>query len=307
MLQKEKAAGVRSITNNEPAEARRLAEIELARSKRVREPVGKVEDRTIAGPGGKLGVRVYWPKAGGDRVSMKRLPVFVYFHGGGFVAGSVEDMDAACRRLTNRSGYIVISVDYRLAPEGKFPAAVEDCYAAVCWAKENAGALGADASSLVVGGSSAGGNLAAVVCALSRDRRGPKIVRQVLVYPVTDVTRSLRKYSKCGFGPTEVDMKWCYRHYLNTPEDAKNPLASPLLGDVHGVPPATVVMAEYDTLNEQIDDHLAKLKEAGVKVTRKEFAGMTHGFIGSVDSLDSAGEAIAWVAADLKKATKTRA
>jgi acetyl esterase len=279
---------------------RRLGENELERSPRSLEPVARVEDRSISGPGGKLGLRVYWPKEGRRGGSRKMLPLLVYIHGGGFVAGSVEDMDGACRRLANRAGFIVLSVRYRLAPEDRFPAAAEDCYAALRWAHENAGSLGGDASRLVVAGSSAGGNLAAVACLIARERGGPKIARQVLVYPVTDVTRSLRKFAKSGFGPTDFEMKWFYRHYLNRPEDATNPLVSPLLADLHGLPPATLVTAQYDTLTEQAEDYADKLEEAGVRVRRREFEGMIHGFFGLVGSLDSSGQAIDWVAADLK-------
>ena len=298
MMRREKESGLGSVTNYEPAEFRRLAEMELRRSDRPLEPVARTEEVGIPGPGGRVGARVYWPGERGHRGG--KLPLLVYIHGGGFVAGSVEDMDAACRRLANKAGFIVISVDYRLAPEHKFPAAAEDCYAALLWAQEKAASLGGDGSTLAVAGSSAGGNLAAVVSQMARDRGGPRIARQVLVYPVTDVTRSLRKYAKSGFGPTDFEMRWYYRHYLSSPREATDPMASPLLADLRGLPAATIVTAEYDTLSEQVEDYAAKLAEAGVEVRKKEFAGMVHGFFGLVGTLDSAAEAIDWVAIDLR-------
>ncbi|MDA4122564.1 MAG: alpha/beta hydrolase [Thaumarchaeota archaeon] len=298
MMEREKGSSIGSITNYAPAEYRRIVKATPNRTKRAPEEVGKFEETSFPGPSGDLPLRVYWPKGAKGK---EKLPVLVYYHGGGFVAGSAEEMDPTCRRLANRARHLVVSVGYRLAPEDKFPAAPEDCFAALVWTQKNASSLGGDPSRIAVAGSSAGGNLAAVVAILAREREGPKISRQVLVYPVTDLTRSLRKFSKSGFGPTDLEMKYCYRHYLTAPDDAKDPRASPLLGDLHGLPPAIVVTAEYDTLTEQVDDYAAKLREGGVKVRSRQFPGMMHGFFMEPDDLDTAEEAIDWVASELTK------
>ncbi len=301
VMEREKESGARSITNFTPAEYRRMVRATLDRTKRVPEEVGRVEETTFPGPSGDLPLRIYWPE--GSKAKDK-LPVLVYYHGGGFVAGSIEEMDPTCRRLANMAGHIVVSVGYRLAPEDKFPAAPEDCFAALVWTQKNASSLGGDPSRISVAGSSAGGNLAAVVAILARERDGPKIYRQVLVYPVTDLTRSLRKFSKSGFGPTDFEMKDYYRHYLKAPEQAKDPHASPIMGDLRGLAPAIVVTAEHDTLTEQVDDYAARLREAGVGVRSRGFPGMIHGFFMMPDDFDTAKEAIDWVASELAKPRK---
>jgi acetyl esterase len=185
-------------------------------------------------------------------------------------------------------------VDYRLSPEHKFPAALEDCYAAVSWASSIAEELRGDAGRVVVSGDSAGGNLAAAVCLMARARGGPKIALQLLVYPLVDLTRSMRNYAGKDYGPTPVEYDWFVRNYLENSEDTRNALASPLLGDLAGLPPAAVVTAQYDTLTEQADEYCLKLRKAGVKVTKKEFKGMTHGFWALPGYFDSGGEAIEW-------------
>src|SRR5438067_11676117 len=188
------------------------------------ESLARVEERSIPGPAGKIPLRIYTPEGRGV------LPVLVYFHGGGWVIGTFETHDGVCRHLAKQSQAVVVSVDYRLAPEHKLPAAAEDCYAATCWVADNAAALHADAKRLAVGGDSAGGNLAAVVSLMARDRGKPKIAFQLLVYPVTDHgydTASYRENAE-GYLLTKESMVWFWNHYLGRADDGANPYASPL-------------------------------------------------------------------------------
>jgi acetyl esterase len=206
--------------------------------------------------------------------------MLVYFHGGGFWMGSLETEDNACRLLTNAAGCIVVSVGYRLAPENKFPTAVEDGYAAVRWVAENANAMKADRTRIAVGGASAGGNVAAVVALMARDRGSPQLVYQLLMYPVLDYafdTPSYRDNAE-GYMLTKDVMAWCWSVYLRAEADGQNPYASPLRAqDLGSLPTALVITAEYDPLRDEGEAYAAGLRQAGVPVVCKRQAGAIHG------------------------------
>jgi acetyl esterase len=239
--------------------------------------LGRVEDLFIPGLGGDIPVRVYANEHGGLR------PALVYFHGGGFVLCNLDTHDAVCRALAKESGAVVISVDYRLAPEHKFPAAVEDAHAATVWVAENAELLGIDSSRIAVGGDSAGGNLATVIAIRCRDAGGPVLAAQVLIYPVTDLsTFETGSYVEFGEGYflTRAAMKWFCGHYLASADIARNPEVSPLLAaDLSGLPPALVITAECDPLRDEGEAYAKRLEEAEVPVTATCYPGMIHPFV----------------------------
>jgi acetyl esterase len=263
------------------------------------EPVAEVADRYIPGPGGDLPIRVYRPAGPAP------APALLYFFGGGWTLGTIDTADGICRSLANTAGCTVVSVGYRLAPEHKFPAAVDDCFAATCWVAENAGELGVDPGRLAVGGDSAGGNLAAAVTLLARDRGGPALAHQLLVYPNTDYladTPSLHANTDpLLFNKTSVG--WYWGHYLRSPADGARPLASPLRAADHsGLPPATVLTAEYDPLRDEGERYAAALQAAGVPVELTRYPGMVHGFFAMSGLLDTATRAVAHAAARLREA-----
>jgi len=261
------------------------------------ESLARVEERSIPGPGGKILLRIYTPEGRGA------LPVVVYFHGGGWVIGTFETHDGVCRHLAKQSQAVVVSVDYRLAPEHKFPAAAEDCYAATCWVADNAAALGADAKRLVVGGDSAGGNLAAVVSLLARDRGKPKIAFQMLIYPVTNHAYDTPSYrdNADGYLLTRDAMVWFWNHYLSGESDGANPYASPLrAASLAGLPPAMVVTAELDPLRDEGEAYAEKLRQAGVPVKLKRYDGLIHGFFSMTGVFEQAKQAVADAAAEIR-------
>jgi acetyl esterase len=241
------------------------------------EPVAHVENRTIPGPAGAIPVRIYTPAGSGP------FPVLVFFHGGGWVICTLDTHDGHCRSLCNGAECVVVSVDYRLAPEHKFPAAPEDCYAAAQWVAEHAAEINGDPTRIAIGGDSAGGNLTAVVAQMARDRDGPTFVLQLLIYPATDFTfqGASMKENADGYFLTTDDMHWFTNHYLRSEADKKNPLASPMLAsDLSRLPPALVITAEYDPLRDEGEAYGRRLREAGVPVTISRYAGMIHGFFG---------------------------
>jgi acetyl esterase len=273
------AAGMPSLTAGTPAQARAQFEILLKtmRGGLPVEPVAKVADRSIPGPGGSIPIRVYAPSGAGP------FPLLVFFHGGGWVLGDLESHDVLCRMLTNQAQCVTVSVDYRLAPEAKFPAAAEDCYAATKWAAANASAIDGDSSRVAIAGDSAGGNLAAVVALIARDRGGPRLVYQLLVYPAIDPASDApsQKENATGYLLTNADMVWFWGHYLDGPHDAANPYANPLKAkSLSGLPPAMVVTAGYDPLRDEGENYAIALKKAGVPTTLKRYDGATHGFFG---------------------------
>lgn len=259
-------------------------------------PVGSVDARSIPGPDGEIPVRIYHPS--GDSPHS----LLVYFHGGGWVVGDLDSHDEPCRQLCAGSDSVVVSVDYRLAPEVRFPGGLEDCYAATCWAVENAASLGADADRLAVGGDSAGGNLAAAVCLMARDRGGPVIEHQLLIYPVTDDNVDTDSYvaNAEGMFLTRAMMQWFWDQYLADPSEGQNPLSAPLKGSLENLPPATVIVAEYDPLRDEGLAYADALSAAGVPVEQREFKGMIHGFIGMTDALTQARVAMDYLSQRLR-------
>jgi acetyl esterase len=236
--------------------------------------VGAVEDRSVPGPDGDVPIRVYRPAGDGP------FGLHVFFHGGGWVIGDLDTHDADCRELCVGAGVVVVAVDYRLAPEHPFPAAPEDCYAATVWAAEHAGELGARPGPISVGGDSAGGNLAAVVSLLARDRGGPEIALQLLVYPVTDAAMDTASFTENGDGYmlTAEGMHWFWDHYC-TVADRTDPRASPMRApDLSGLPRALVMTAEYDPLRDEGEAFARRLQEAGVTAEVQRYDGLIHGF-----------------------------
>ena len=268
--------GHRSLDRLTPAEARE----ELRRNARVFAgtpiPMARIEPDAIPTPAGPMPVRLYVPR-GPDR----RRPLVVYYHGGGWVVGGLDTHDTTCRFLAHEIDAAVLAVDYRLAPESRFPAAVEDALAAFTWAAGAATALGCDPARIAVAGDSAGGNLAAVVARLAAASGGPRAAAQLLVYPVTDLSTkhpSYRTFSN-GFFLTEAEMDWYRGHYLPDEAAARDPRASPLLAaDLRGLPPAVVVTAGFDVLRDEGEAYARRLREAGVPVEHRRVAGQVHGF-----------------------------
>ena len=264
-------------------------------------PVGAVEDRSIPGPAGDLPVRIYRPET-----DARTLPAFVYFHGGGHVIGNLDTHDTVARNLCNGAGCIVVSVDYRLAPEHKFPAAAEDALAAVRWCAVHGAGIGIDPRRMAVGGDSAGGNLAAVAALMARDAGGPAIRLQVLVYPVTDYacdTESYRTYSD-GYGMLDArSMRWFRDHYLRGDADRLDWRAAPLrAGDLTGLPPALVLTAQCDVLHDEGEAYARRLRAAGVEVEYRKARGLIHGFFTMAPMIDGAVRAQALVCDALKRA-----
>jgi acetyl esterase len=265
--------------------------------------VGRVEDRTIPGPAGDLKARVYTPSG------EPPFPVMVFFHGGGWVIGDLESHDSLCRTLTNASGSMIVAVDYRLAPEHKFPAAVDDCYAAARWVADHAADLGADPSRLGVGGDSAGGNLSAVVSLLARDRGGPKFAYQLLIYPATDSAMNMPSVRENGEGYflTFQDMVWFTNHYIRGAGDKLNPLVSPLLAADHaGLPAAIIVTAEFDPLRDEGEAYGEKLRQAGVSVKVRRYDGTIHGFLSMSGVISRGQDAARDVGADVRELVRVR-
>jgi acetyl esterase len=241
------------------------------------DPVAEVEDILIPGPAGDIPARVYTPDGEG------KLPLCVYFHGGGWVLGGLDSQDADCRTIANGAACIVVSVNYRHAPEHKFPAAAEDAYRATLWVAENGGHLSGDPMRLAVCGMSSGGNLAAVTALMARDRGRPHIRYQLLIVPVTNYAFDTASYGENGEGYvlTKEEMEWFWDHYLATPADGANPYASPLRApDFRGLPPALVMTAEYDPLRDEGRAYAERLREARVPVFYQCRKGMVHMFQG---------------------------
>lgn len=264
-------------------------------------PIGKVSNLAIPGPAGDIPARVYTPVAAGG----EPLPTLVFFHGGGFVIGSVETHDGLSRMLANDSACRVISVDYRMAPEHKFPAAVEDAFAAVAWIEKHAAELGVDANRLAVGGDSAGGNLAAVVAHMARDAGAPKLAFQLLLFPVTEIdadTVSRREFAE-GYFLEGQTLEWFFDHYLGADADRSDPKASPLLAaKFTALPPAYIMVAGFDPLHDEGVAYAEKLRDAGVPVTLDDYPEMVHDFIYLQAVLPQAAEALGSAAKAVKAA-----
>ena len=255
--------------------------------------VGRVADRVIRGPDGNdLPLRIFWPDGAAESGGLPGVVVF--FHGGGWVLGSIETHEPQVRSMVNRTGLVYVSVEYRLAPEDPFPAAVEDCYEATCWVAANAAELGVDPARLAVAGDSAGGNLAAVTAMLARDRGGPPIAFQLLVYPCCDMDPDAWwSMAANADGPllTRAVMQWFYDHYTGD-ADRTNPYMSPVHAASHAdLPPGLVITAEYDPLCDEAEAYAAQLAEAGCDVTCSRYDGVFHGFFGFDAEMDAATRA----------------
>lgn len=275
-------------------------QLETLARMREGEAVANVENFDIGGPDGPEGslpVRVYYPEADGPH------PTLVYFHGGGYVLGSLETHDALCRALTNAAECAVVSVDYRLAPEHRFPAAVEDAYFAVEWVANHGESVDLDPTRIAVGGDSAGGNLSAAVTLVSKDRDGPDLAHQTLIYPAVDspVTGEYDSYEENaeGYFLEREGMEWFLEQYVDDEIHLRNEYFAPILADLSGVPPASVVTAGFDPLRDEGQAYAAKLEAAGVEVHTHHFEDMIHGFANMVDMVDAAGEAVDALAAEL--------
>ena len=259
------------------AEFRAVREaVMLGRPKR-REPVGSIEDRTLPGPAGEIPVRVYRPTGG-----VGSPPIVAYFHGGGWVLGTLDTHDDVCRTLVHRSGALLVSVGYRRAPEHRFPVPLEDCLAAARWCALRGAEIGGDGGRVAVAGDSAGGNLAAAVALRLRDEGGPPLAMQALIYPVTNFgfdTGSYREYAE-GFGLTRGLMRYFWKSYLAAATDGRQPYASPLqAASLSGLPPALILTATYDVLRDEGEAYAARLAQAGVPVCCTRYQDMNHGFI----------------------------
>jgi acetyl esterase len=270
--------------------------------------MSEVDNIAAPGPHGPIPLRYYRP-AGVDK--REPIPVLVFYHGGGWVFGDLDTHDVACRLLCNEARCAVVSVDYRMGPEHKFPAAVEDAYAAAHWVAGEATALRVDASRFAVGGDSAGGNLAAVVCLMARGKRkdgdetAPKIGYQLLIYPATDMVMTTESHKRYGEGHllTRNAMDWFQQQYLNGAADRDDWRASPLRAkSLAGLPPAYVLVAGNDPLRDEGEAYADALRKAGVPVVFREFPGQIHGFVVLGKAIPQAGQAIAEMGTALKLA-----
>lgn len=261
--------------------------------------IGKIDNIAMPGPAGDIKLRVYTPVGGGAV-----LPGLIYFHGGGWVIGDLDTHDALCRTLANETGARVIAVDYRLAPEHKFPAAADDCYAAVRWVETNATELGLDPNRIAVAGDSAGGNLAAVVSLMAKQKGGPRIVYQLLIYPVTQFkaeTGSMNSFAE-GYFLEKKTMQWFFDQYAPGADPNDWRLAPLAAADLSGLPRAYVVTAGFDPLRDEGRAYADKLNRAGVAAVYVDYPGMVHGFFNMQGVIPTARTAIADAAKALRQA-----
>ena len=261
--------------------------------------LASVEDVFIPGPGGRLLLRVYRPMQAVNRGAC------LYFHGGGWVLNSVNTHDDFVRRLTDAAGCVCVSVEYRLAPEHPFPAAAEDAYAALQWVAANAAAWEIDPTRLAVAGDSAGGNLAAACCLMTRDRGGPPLRQQVLAYPITDCDFTRPSYieNATGYFLTASQMRWFWDHYCPDETQRRHPYASPMRADsLRGLPATYLFTAEFDPLRDEGAAYATALTAAGVPVTYEQFPGMIHAFLRRVTTFDAAKTALSKIASVLQAA-----
>ncbi len=262
------------------------------------EPVGKVEDRQISGAAGQIAARIYTPAGTGP------FPVVVYFHGGGWVIATIDTYDSSARALTNAAGAIVISVEYRKGPENKFPAAHEDAFAAYRWALDNAKSLGGDPTKIAVAGESAGGNLAANVSMMARDRKAQLPVHQVLVYPVSNNNlNSASMVENANARPLNRAMlPWFLGHYLKGQSESGNPMIALVKADLKGLPTTTLITAQIDPLRSEGQLLAERLSAAGVRVDARNYDGVAHEFFGTGAVVDKAREAVAQAGMGLRAA-----
>lgn len=266
--------------------------------------VASVDDRTIAADGRQIPIRVYRPS------TADREPALMFFHGGGFVLGDLDSHDRECRVLANASGCVIVAVDYRRPPEHPFPAAPEDCYAATRYVAEHPQEFGIDAARLGVAGDSAGGNLAAAVALMARERGGPRLAFQLLIYPGVDLDDSqrpsMREYGHDHFLTLEA-IDWLDSQYVPRPEDRRHPHASPIYApDLSGLPPVFMITAECDPIRDQAEAYAERLRAAGVPVELKRYDGMIHPFFSLAGMVDAAKDAMRDAAAAVRRAFANR-
>jgi len=289
-----------------PDQAREQFALRVQRME-AKDSIHRTRDQRIPGAGSDIPIRIYWPR---EAKAAELFPVLLWFHGGGFVIGDLDTHDSACRLLANQADCMVVAVDYRLAPEAKFPAAVEDSHAALRWVGLHAMEIGADPKRIAVGGDSAGANLATVVAILARDEGHPKLAFQLLVYPCTapePETPSHRKFAD-GYLLTRNTIVWFYKQYLRNQRDIQDFRFAPLLADdLSGLPPALVLVAGYDPLRDEGVDYAKRLVEAGNRVTLTNYEGMVHGFLLAGGVLDAAKRAVSQSATALRAAFKEAA
>ena len=298
LIEKAESAGNPELYTLDPVAARKQF-LELSSAVAIEpDEVGSVEDRWIKGSQQNIKIRLYRPSDASDK-----LPVIIYFHGGGWVIGDLDSHDSVCRKLCSGSGCVLVSVDYRLAPEHKFPAAVDDCFAATKWVSNNGSALGIENTRLAVAGDSAGGNLAAVVSHLARDAGGPNIAYQLLIYPATDMTMSQSSHQTLGAGYrlTKPLMEWFIDHYLNDESDRSDTRASPLFNsNFANLPETLLVTAGFDPLRDEGARYAERLVAGGIKTTYVPYSTMIHGFFGMGGWLDISRQALDYSAHQLR-------
>jgi len=266
--------------------------------------VGRVEDRRVPVKGGEITVRLYWPEGASEGQS---LPVMLYYHGGGFVLGNLEIHDHTCRQFCRGANIVVANVDYRLAPEHKFPTGIEDAYQALEWVQENADQIGVDPGKIILSGDSAGGNFTIALSLMARDRRGPAIAAQIPIYPSCELGDASRYASREKFGKGEYylmdsDIDWLLGQYFKNAADAADFRASPIrVDDLRDLPPAFVLTAGYDPLVDEGEEYARRLREAGVPVDYKCYESTVHGFVSFAGVCDVGMQAIndivAWIVA----------
>jgi len=269
--------------------------------------VALVEDAAFAGDAGDVAIRYYRPFG---TKAKQELPVMVFYHGGGWVIGDLDTHDVVCRTLANAGDFAVISVDYRMGPEHKFPAAVDDAYAALCWTADGAGGRAIDSSKIAVCGDSAGGNLAAVMTLMARDQRGPAITFQGLIYPATNLHRDSQSHVDFdeGYLLTAKSQVWFQDHYLRGPEDRDDWRVSPLLhDDLSNLPPALVLTAGYDPLRDEGEAYADRMEEEGVGAEYSCYEGQIHGFVTMGRVIDESALALGEVALAAKAAFEQEA
>jgi acetyl esterase len=296
-----KQSGLPELWQLTPDQAREQYRLRVAKLAQ-KESILRTFDRRIPGPGSELTLRVYQPREAGPR---ERFPVLAWFHGGGFVIGNLDTHDHACRALANQADCMVVAVDYRLAPECKFPAAVDDCMAALRWLALHAAEIGADPARIALGGDSSGGNLAAVCAILARNDGYPKLAHQLLIYPCTapePETPSHHKFAE-GYVLTRNTITWFYKQYVRSPREFNDFRFAPLVADdLSNLPPALVLVAGYDPLRDEGVGYAKRLIEAGNRVTLANYEGMVHGFYLMGGAVSAARRAIAQSAAALREA-----
>ena len=296
-LEAQRALGLTPIEQDTPEEFRQLLRAGIAAPGEP-EAIESIEDREIAGPELPIRMRIYSP------VGRTSEGALVYYHGGGWVAGDLDTHDALCRALANTAGCLLVAVDYRLAPEHRYPAAVDDARAAFQWVCDHAPELGVAPNCVAVGGDSAGGNLAAVVSLMARDLQQPLPCLQVLIYPIVDrdfTTSSYQQFAE-GYSLTASGMRWFWQQYLPESADSQAPYASPLrAADVTRLPPALVITAQYDVLCDEGNQYATRLQTAGVPTEWKCYDGMIHGFVSRINFFDAAREAATQIASALQR------